>query len=51
VPFEVPGLAANPHRFTAKISYQGKPFVSVPIEISPIEAGNAGESIRSRRMR
>jgi hypothetical protein len=43
VPFEVPGLVANPHRFTAKISYQGKPFVSVPIEISPIEAGNADE--------
>lgn len=41
VPFDVPGLAANPHRFTAKLSYQGKPFVSVPIEISPIEAGNA----------
>lgn len=41
VPFEVPGLMANPHRFTAKVSYQGKPFVSVPIEISPVEAGNA----------
>jgi hypothetical protein len=43
VPFEVPGLAAHPHRFTAKLSYQGKPFVSVPIETSPIEAGNAEE--------
>lgn len=41
VPFEVPGLVAHPHRFTAKLSYQGKPFVSVPVEISPVEAGNA----------
>lgn len=41
VPFEVPGLVSNPHRFTAKLNYQGKPFVSVPIEVSPIEAGNA----------
>ncbi len=41
VTFEVPGLVSNPHRFTAKLSYQGKPFVSVPIEASPIEAGNA----------
>jgi hypothetical protein len=41
VPFEVPGLAANPYRFTAKLSYQGKPFVSVPVEVSPVEAGNA----------
>ncbi len=41
VPFEVPGLDSHPHRFTAKLSYQGKPFVSVPIEVSPIEAGNA----------
>lgn len=41
VPFEVPDLVSNPHRFTAKLSYHGKPFVSVPIEVSPIEAGNA----------
>lgn len=41
VPFEVPGLVAHPQRFTAKLSYQGKPFVSVPVEISPVEAGNA----------
>lgn len=40
-PFDVPGLVSHPHRFTAKLSYQGKPFVSVPIEVSPIEAGNA----------
>jgi hypothetical protein len=41
VEFEVPGLVSHPHRFTAKLSYNGKPFVSVPIEVSPIEAGNA----------
>lgn len=41
VAFEVPGLVGKPHRLTAKLAYQGKPFVSVPIEISPIEAGNA----------
>jgi len=41
LPFDVPGLVSHPHRFTAKLSYQGKPFVSVPIEVSPIEAGNA----------
>lgn len=27
--FEVPGLIAHPHRFTGKLSYQGRPFVSV----------------------
>lgn len=40
-PFEVPGQLVNPHRFTAKLSYHGKPFASVPIEVSAIEAGNA----------
>lgn len=39
--FEVPSLTTNPYRFTAKLSYRGKPFVSAPIEVSPIEAGNA----------
>jgi len=41
VPFDVPGLAGTPHRLTAKVGYRGKPFVSIPIEISPVEAGNA----------
>lgn len=40
-PFEVPGLASSPYRFAAKIRYRGKPFVSIPIEVSPVEAGNA----------
>lgn len=41
VEFDVPGLNSHPHRLTAKLSCQGKPFVSIPIEVSPIEAGNA----------
>src|SRR5680860_355106 len=43
VPFEVPGQIVNPLRFTAKLSYQGKPFSSVPIEVSAVEAGNADQ--------
>lgn len=39
--FEVPALASNAYCFTAKVSHLGKPFVSVPIEVSPVEAGNA----------
>lgn len=41
VEFEVPGAPANLHRFVAKLSYRGRPFASVPIEVSPIESGNA----------
>jgi hypothetical protein len=41
VVFEVPALVSNAYRFTAKVRYCGKPFVSVPIEVSPVEAGNA----------
>ncbi len=40
VPFEVPGQIVKPHRFTAKLSYHGKPFSSVPVEVSAVEAGN-----------
>jgi predicted nucleotidyltransferase component of viral defense system len=40
MPFEIPGQIVNPYRFTAKLSYQGRPFSSVPIEVSAIEAGN-----------
>lgn len=39
--FDVPGQLVNPQRFIAKLSYYGKPFASVPIEVSAIEAGNA----------
>ncbi|MGH3428532.1 MAG: nucleotidyl transferase AbiEii/AbiGii toxin family protein [Mycobacteriales bacterium] len=31
----------KPHRFTAKLNYHGKPFSSVPVEVSAVEAGNA----------
>ena len=41
VPFEVPDQIVNPYRFTAKLSYHGKPFSSVPVEVSAVEAGNA----------
>ncbi len=41
VAFEVPGLSAPAHRFTAKLSYHGKPFASVPVEVSAVEEGNA----------
>jgi hypothetical protein len=39
-PIMVPGLVLKPQRFIAKVNYQGRPFVSVPIEVSPVEAGN-----------
>lgn len=45
--FEVSGLTSNPHRFTAKLSYRAKPFASVPIEVSPVEAGNADSHDRT----
>lgn len=38
---DVPGMPVKPRRFTAKLSYRGKPFASVPIEVSTVEAGNA----------
>jgi hypothetical protein len=40
---DVPGLLVKPRRFTAKLSYQGQPFASVPIEVSTVEAGNTEE--------
>ena len=40
-PFEVHGQTTHPYRFIAKLSYHGKPFASVPIEVSSSEAGNA----------
>lgn len=43
VPFEVPGQIAKPFRFTAKLSYHGKPFSSVPVEVSAAEAGNTDD--------
>jgi hypothetical protein len=40
---DVPGMPVKPRRFTAKMSYRGKPFASVPIEVSTVEAGNADQ--------
>lgn len=39
----MPGLPIKPRRFVAKLSYRGKPFASVPIEVSTVEAGNADQ--------
>ncbi|BCI87132.1 hypothetical protein NIIDMKKI_23380 [Mycobacterium kansasii] len=36
-------MPVKPRRFTAKLSYRGQPFVSVPIEVSNVEAGNADQ--------
>jgi hypothetical protein len=41
---EVPGLVVKPRRFTVKLRYQGAPFVSVPVEVSPHEAGNTDDA-------
>jgi hypothetical protein len=40
---DVPGMPVKPRRFTAKLSYRGQPFASVPIEVSTVEAGNADQ--------
>jgi Nucleotidyl transferase AbiEii toxin, Type IV TA system len=40
---DVPGMPVKPRRFTAKLGYRGKPFASVPIEVSTVEAGNADQ--------
>lgn len=40
---DVPGMSVKPRRFTAKLSYCGQPFSSVPIEVSSVEAGNADQ--------
>lgn len=41
VKFTVSGMTGRAHRFTAKLSFHGKPFASVPVEVSSAEAGNA----------
>lgn len=40
---DVPGMPVKPRRFTAKLSYHGQAFATVPIEVSPVEAGNADQ--------
>lgn len=39
---DVPGLAVKPRRFEVKLDYRGKPFATVPVELSPVE-GNSGD--------
>ena len=39
----VPGLAVSPRRFQVKLSYRGKPFATVPVEISEPEGDSALE--------
>lgn len=43
VAFVVSGVADRAHRFTAKLGYRGRPFASVPVEVSAIEAGDADQ--------
>lgn len=40
---DVPGMPIKPRRFTAKLSYRGQAFASVPIEVSTVEAGNVDQ--------
>jgi len=40
---DVPGMPVKPRRFTARLSYRAKPFASIPIEVSIVEAGNADQ--------
>ncbi len=40
---QVPGLATQPRRFAVKLSYRGKPFVTVPVEVSATEAHGGDE--------
>lgn len=40
---DVPGMPVKPRRFTAKLSYRGRAFATVPIEVSSVEAGNADQ--------
>jgi hypothetical protein len=39
----VPGMAVRPRRFAVALQYNGKPFMTVPVEASPAEAGVADE--------
>ena len=44
---DVPGMPVRPRRFTVKLEYHGRPFVSVPVEVAPDEAGLAAEHASS----
>jgi len=40
---DVPGMPVRPRRFAVKLEYYGRPFVTVPVEVAPDEAGLAAE--------
>lgn len=40
---DVPGLSAQPRRFEVKLDYHGKPFATVPVELSPAEGRSGTE--------
>ena len=40
---EVPGLTVKPRRFEVKLDYRGKPFATVPVELSAAEANSGSE--------
>lgn len=40
---DVPGLADKPRRLEVKLDYRGKPFATVPVELSPAEGGSGDE--------
>jgi hypothetical protein len=39
----VPGMPVRPQRFAVKLEYHGRPFVTIPVEVAPDEAGLAAE--------
>jgi hypothetical protein len=39
-PIEVPGMTVKPMRFSVKLQFNNKAFATVPLEMSPREAGN-----------
>jgi hypothetical protein len=43
---DVPGLRVKPRRFDVKLDYIGKPFATVPVELSPAE-GRSGDEYES----
>lgn len=40
---DIPGMPVRPRRFTVKLEYHGRPFVSVRREVAPDETGLAAE--------
>ncbi|MGH9039766.1 MAG: nucleotidyl transferase AbiEii/AbiGii toxin family protein [Acidimicrobiia bacterium] len=40
---DIPGMRVRPRRFAVKLDFQGRPFITVPVEVAPEEAGIASE--------